>query len=475
MEEIASQSDVSQSSSKHSTDPFIDSDGYSLLHFACFNGHSTCTETLLELSENYPFLTEMFTEDNHTHNKFSPLHFACYNSHDSCLNQLLEAFADKVERLLNLEDENGNTSIHICAVKNEYDCALLLLENGSPYNKPNKNGHTPFMLAAGHNALNILELLTKFEPSKLNSILNMTDKKENTALHLALLNENIDCVKFILDRIQSGSKLINWKNIQGETPLHIAASKGYSSIVNSLISKGADILAKNQRHQTPLIRCAKNDQVANCLEILLEKFVALITDKSIVNSSIGQLLPVADPVQLLTKVANLNLNNFTQTQNVNIVSDNILNNSTYTLNTSSDVVINDVNIHDLNNNDNIDNATFECNPENINLNSTLIINEPGVFNNLASDKSFESLNADDFETSNFLSRNNRQSSKQNLFVKLHSDEFIDHNFERENNENANINHELPIIQTVLLQDSDNFADKINPCPFISSSLDADFF
>ena len=42
-----------------------------------------------------------------------------------------------------------------------------------------------------------------------------------------------------------------------------------------LLSKGADIWVKDRRGRTPLIGCAKNDQVADCLEMMLSRLILM--------------------------------------------------------------------------------------------------------------------------------------------------------------------------------------------------------
>jgi ankyrin repeat protein len=229
LELINNESDTNQSlDSLKPLDRLVDAKGFSLLHFSCFNGHSTCTETICDLGENYPFLIEMFVEtdsDSNMYNKFSPLHCACFSSHDTCVSIVLEKFCDKSKTLIELEDQNGNRPLHICAMNNEYDCALLLIEANCSLNQPNLRGHTPFMLAAAYSSFNIMEMLLSDEREKKID-LSSTDLKGNTALHLALLNNHENCALFLLDKIEPSSLIVNQQNHQGQTPLHLAASKG---------------------------------------------------------------------------------------------------------------------------------------------------------------------------------------------------------------------------------------------------------
>ncbi|KAI8012604.1 Ankyrin repeat-containing protein [Camellia lanceoleosa] len=77
----------------------------------------------------------------------------------------------------------------------------------------------------------------------------MVNDKGQNILHVAVQNENKKAVKFILENSQLSS-LINHKDIDGNTPLHLAATALYE---NRLIyDQRADRMAFNKENQTPL-------------------------------------------------------------------------------------------------------------------------------------------------------------------------------------------------------------------------------
>lgn len=243
----------------------LDNGGFSLLHLACFNGHSTCVETICELVE-LPQLLNIFyphstrrrrrrTSMQQMINKFTPLHCACYNSHEACVSFLLDRFGrDIVNAAI---DYDGNTALHICAMHNEYESAGLILgdcedvsNDGDNDDKNendvrivdwvNKRGETALHLAAKFNSFSVLELLLKRRPTKkqhkqkkqqpLNATIEFSPNKKrerrrarldvfdlegNSALHLALANKNENCALFILDELTENSPLINAQNKDG--------------------------------------------------------------------------------------------------------------------------------------------------------------------------------------------------------------------------------------------------------------------
>ncbi|KKQ48512.1 MAG: hypothetical protein US69_C0020G0008 [candidate division TM6 bacterium GW2011_GWF2_38_10] len=84
--------------------------------------------------------------------------------------------------------------------------------------------------------------------------LEIFDENHNTALHLAVLNNNIELVLLLLQN----RVLVNIPNILGQTPLHIAAQYGCYEIVKALINAHAFINAKDNDASMPLHYAAYN-------------------------------------------------------------------------------------------------------------------------------------------------------------------------------------------------------------------------
>lgn len=51
--------------------------------------------------------------------------------------------------------------------------------------------------------------------------------------------------------------------------MHIAASQGMVSVVQDLLSRGANVLAEDEDGHNPALACAPNQQVADCLALIL--------------------------------------------------------------------------------------------------------------------------------------------------------------------------------------------------------------
>jgi ankyrin repeat protein len=274
----------------------------------------------------------------------------------------------------------------VCAVNNEYDCALLLLEANCEVDCKNKSGKSPLMLAASYNSFSIMELLLTNKTKKVD--LNCVDSNGNSCLHLALLNKHENCALYILDKIEPNSHLINLRNKEGNTLLHMAASVGYLTCVEILLSKGADIWLKNfkQKH-TPLVMCAKNEQVADCLELMLSRLILMITNGSMngVNATVASNKTTSNlMMMMMTPSNNQNLTPAQVLANKN-KNENLESSYTCLKDIETDAITNEPKTHnsvkespnrhhDLNNEFKISNC-IRLHNEATNLNSTLILTE----------------------------------------------------------------------------------------------------
>jgi len=413
------------------------------------------------------------------------------NGHEDCMNNLLEKFSDKHSVLAELEDDNGNRPLHTCAINNEYNCLSILLEANCKLNPRNKSGQTPFMLAAAHNAFNIMELLFSDERSIANTNdetntevndridIETVDIKGNSALHLALLNEHENCALFILDKIDLGSNLVNFQNSQGQTPLHLAASKGFLTCVEILLSKGADIWIKNKRQHTPLVSCAKNRQVADCLELMLSRLLLMSYNQQVSNnranttSNLMMMMMSGQkktPPTVLKHRLRLNQKNNNSSHNNSHVDQIAFTSSDNTRNLNSTELKSTA----LNNQSETSTDNFQYNKinEQQNLNSTLIMNE-NVTSSGSSDENLNNIGNDNNEQ-NKKTKNEEALNKENRPMVV--------------NEKGNKNENILVSNSVMTNNSKSFMndghveqlmlDKIKPRSLSNnsnSSSDSDFY
>ncbi|KAK6265708.1 hypothetical protein QUC31_016545 [Theobroma cacao] len=110
--------------------------------------------------------------------------------------------------------------------------------------KPNAKGEIPLHIAARFGKVNIVELLIKhakaehrglengIEPAK--QMLRMTDNEKNTALHKAVRYGHVEVVHALIQEDPDFSYSVNKS---GETPLYIAARRGYNRLVTLIFDK----------------------------------------------------------------------------------------------------------------------------------------------------------------------------------------------------------------------------------------------
>ena len=237
----------------------IDRYGYTPLHYACYEGHEPCVDSLL--------LHDSFSKIEGS--LFSPLHCAVYNDNEACADRLLETTG---EEIVNLKDQKGRTPLHACVVNDNVDCAQFLLANDADTDATDNFGKSPLMMAAQLGNENCVEILLK---AKANCAL--VDVNNNNALHLACSEEGEQCAVLILDDVDDLA-VVDAQNNLGQTPLHIAARRGLTSVTMRLIEKGASVEIEDNDGLTPALACAPNSNVADCLYMIM--FVMLQAYKS---------------------------------------------------------------------------------------------------------------------------------------------------------------------------------------------------
>lgn len=140
-------------------------------------------------------------------------------------------------------DIHGQTPLHITANFNDINLALILIDK-MPIEDialaNTENGYTALHIAAQHGAFQIVQLLL----SKCgNALANLQDKFGQTALHWAVVNNDLLSSVAIIEKMNSVDlQLQSFEN--GYTALHLAAQNKNSNIVNSLLNKGGFELAK---------------------------------------------------------------------------------------------------------------------------------------------------------------------------------------------------------------------------------------
>uniref|UniRef100_A0A8C6UM95 Uncharacterized protein n=1 Tax=Neogobius melanostomus TaxID=47308 RepID=A0A8C6UM95_9GOBI len=220
-----------------------DNQGFTPLHWACYSGYDSCVEMLLRQD----------TSRTMKGSSFSPLHCAVINNHERVAQMLLMGFV--VNR----------APLHAAVFSDHVECVRLLLRFGALVNHTDTQQHrSPLMMAALRGHTNSVEVLLK----SVSTDLSLQDVEGNTSLHLACSKGLETCALLILEKI-SDRNLINCTNRALQTALHLAAQRGLTVVVQELLLKGATVSAVDRNGYCPALACAPSREVANCLALIL--------------------------------------------------------------------------------------------------------------------------------------------------------------------------------------------------------------
>jgi ankyrin repeat protein len=168
----------------------------------------------------------------------SPLHILItLNRPPETLAALLEGGAD-----VSIRNIEGKTALYLAVRENRNDSIGVLLQHKSDIFAADNDGVTPFELALREKSPALPALIT--EETALRS-----DSGGNTALHIAV---KARAGAAILGLILDCKALVNARNKDGDTALHIAARDDLQDLGELLIDRGADIFASNAGGESPL-------------------------------------------------------------------------------------------------------------------------------------------------------------------------------------------------------------------------------
>lgn len=167
--------------------------------------------------------------------KKSALHYATEYGAGDILDFLLSSGAN-----INIQDNQGDTPLHIAVKTNQPAIVQKLLDAGADPNSRNTLSATPIFYASEE----VIPMLI----SK-GADVNAKDKMGWTPIH-AFVNKN----RFKSTRIllKTPKRQINERESMGNTPLHLAAMKGFGELTKLLIENGASVDEINNARKTPI-------------------------------------------------------------------------------------------------------------------------------------------------------------------------------------------------------------------------------
>jgi len=152
---------------------------------------------------------------------------------------LIKEILDKRPELIYLRDEHGGTPLHYAAYIGYLKGFCMLLDNAFKKSdqtvlEGNKKGHLPIHLACkrGHVELVKYFLQQKFVTNHY--VLLLLNQKGQNILHVAAKNGRNNVVEYMLKSLKIDESIINQKDNDGNTPLHLASINLFPKVLYSI-------------------------------------------------------------------------------------------------------------------------------------------------------------------------------------------------------------------------------------------------
>ena len=110
------------------------------------------------------------------------------------------------------------------------------------------------------------------------------DNEFNTPLHIACKNGDtgLEIMKFLIQKNAN----VNATNRNGETPIHISASNGFTKLTEELLRRKVDVDVQDVWGCTPLIRAVISNQDLN-VSLLLPRYVIVCCELKYITGCIS--------------------------------------------------------------------------------------------------------------------------------------------------------------------------------------------
>ena len=227
-----------------------DSDGRSVLHWAAYLDQPKFIKLFLEhLGPNLEY--NFCDKDGRT-----ALHYAAMQPNSKCLRLLVKRLILN-ERNLNATDNEQMTALHWSVFYNRLENFKLLTREGADTKKRDVKGRCLLHMAVlnpNADSIRIVRILLKLN----RHFSRQCDKEKHTSLHLAVANGNRELVR---ELCQAEESALNYLDGLSRSALHYAVLKNDIDIINILISSGVSPYHVDNTGANVLHYAAKNNNV----------------------------------------------------------------------------------------------------------------------------------------------------------------------------------------------------------------------
>lgn len=173
----------------------------------------------------------------------SPLHMCCHHGFLQTAQILIKNGAN-----LNSLNSENQTPLHV-AIRNNHELIIRLLLDQSTIDLKvrDKNGNTPFALTLLMRNHKIAERILEKMPNAAEQM----DPRGRNFLHLAILNEDLETILFLISiQVDVNSRI---HDVNQHTPLMLASNSENEMIIRNLILAGARMNDRDSTQKTALV------------------------------------------------------------------------------------------------------------------------------------------------------------------------------------------------------------------------------
>ncbi|XP_073411449.1 protein phosphatase 1 regulatory inhibitor subunit 16B [Dendrobates tinctorius] len=223
------------------------------------------------------------------------LHEACLRNDSEEVLLLLQTTVDP-----NLSNEDGLTALHQCCIDNYEDLLKLLLSHGANVNVTDNELWTPLHAAATCGHTNLVRILIQHGADLLavnadgNMVYDLCEDEatlsviENCMTYKGITQEMVNEARQAPERhmlsdvraLVAAGQDLNRTDSQGATLLHVAASRGFAEVAETLLENGAFVEVKDPDMWEPLHAAAFWGQIY-VAEILVSHGASLSSKTSL--------------------------------------------------------------------------------------------------------------------------------------------------------------------------------------------------
>ncbi|CAB0030052.1 unnamed protein product [Trichogramma brassicae] len=259
-----------------------DDEGSAPLHLAVRRGHARALELLLRRGADPNVIDARGA---------TPLHRVCEDRHE--LAELFFALCDLAREpaQINVRDNEGNAPLHLALRKASRETMELLLRRGADPNLANAQGETPLLQIVRENReVDLIETLLEFSDDEYRPVrMNDRDREGNSPLHLALLRDDCNKWRKVVELLLRGGADPNLTNEEGQTPLHFLCKRHrhYHDLLKIMFDRydgPVRVNARDGRGNTALHMAAAAASTDSSSRDLIEFLLGKGADPSIANA-----------------------------------------------------------------------------------------------------------------------------------------------------------------------------------------------